>query len=57
MTLERTKVTFHTSALLNVEHVFWNKIISDAPTELSNFAIILLIQDNTLGCNYSSLQG
>lgn len=57
MTLERTKVTFHTSALLNVEHVFWNKIISDALTELSNFAIILLIQDNTLGCNYSSLQG
>lgn len=49
--LQRAQVTFHTSETLNVELVFWSKMITDAQTELSSLEIILLTPDNTLRCN------
>ena len=34
-------MTFHTSETLNVELVFWSKMITDAQTELSSLEIII----------------
>lgn len=34
-----TKVTFHKSETLNVEHVFWKNVIMGALTELNNLEI------------------
>lgn len=51
--LLRAKVTLHKYEKLKIEHVLWNKIITDALNKLDSLEIILLIQGDTLG--YSNI--